>query len=197
LKPPVSCILLAAGLSRRMGTNKLLLPYGGNTVVRFLAGKLLQAGFAEIVAVTGHEREKVEAELATIGIRCVHNERYLSGMHSSIQAGFRALSAPAAGVMICLGDQPALPLQEIRLLIEAFQSKPESFLVYPASGEKRGNPVIISSSLKGEVLSAPDSDRGCSYLFARYPAHAVVMASEACLFDVDEPEQYQRSLRWT
>ncbi|MBT4095373.1 MAG: NTP transferase domain-containing protein, partial [Nitrospinaceae bacterium] len=69
----ISAILLAAGLSSRLGRNKLLASLGGKAAVRRVAEAALASKAAEVVVVTGHEREGVEAALAGLSVTLVHN----------------------------------------------------------------------------------------------------------------------------
>ena len=65
----VGAVLLAAGASSRMGRNKMLLPVDGVPMVRRTAERLLAAGVAPLVVVTGHEAERVHEALAGLPVR--------------------------------------------------------------------------------------------------------------------------------
>ena len=99
----LSAVVLAAGLSRRAAPhNKLLFPFGGDTVVRATVHAFCGAGLGEVLVVTGHQREPVEAALAGLPVRIVfaedfaagHGERYVvDRMHLALAA-----AEPAAAV---------------------------------------------------------------------------------------------------
>jgi molybdenum cofactor cytidylyltransferase len=85
-----SAILLAAGESRRMGgANELPLDFGGEALERRCARTLLAAQLRERVVVTGHEAERVRAELAGLALHIVFNGGYAGGQMSSVHTGFR------------------------------------------------------------------------------------------------------------
>ncbi len=88
----ISAIVLAAGLSRRMGRFKLTLPWGATTVIGQVVATLEAAGVAEIVVVTGNRADEVAAALAGTGAQIVFNPDFATGeMLSSIQAGLRTV----------------------------------------------------------------------------------------------------------
>ena len=192
----VACLLLSAGSSRRMGTNKLSLPLETQTVFETTLGEIEDAPFAEVIVVTGHEAEVIKPLIARGRALHVHNPNYNAGMHSSIRAGLENLPASEGFVAVCLADQPLLKRSDYTRLIEAAKKNPEARLISPTFRGQRGNPVLISLGLKKEILAHPDDDKGCAYLFKSYPDRVVLieMPTDACLIDVDTPEAYQRLL---
>jgi molybdenum cofactor cytidylyltransferase len=107
----ISTILLAAGLSSRMGQPKLLLPWGGTTVLGQVVSTFAAVGIEEIIVVTGGVREQIEGLVAELAkdypVRTVYNPAYARGeMLSSIQAGLSALNSQPRAALIGLGDQP-------------------------------------------------------------------------------------------
>ena len=150
----ISAILLAAGLSSRLGRNKLLLPLGGATAVRRSAEALLASKAAAVVVVTGHEREGVEVALAGLNVRLAHNPDYESGQASSLVAGLRSTGPNIGGYLFALGDQPLIGTGLIDQLIEKFAlSDGKALTAAPLINGRRGNPVLISASLKSALLS--------------------------------------------
>jgi molybdenum cofactor cytidylyltransferase len=90
----IAAILLAAGESKRMGTPKMLLPWGNRTVIEHVVSTFLKAGIEEILVVTGGAREQVEQALETYPVRKLHNPKYATGeMLLSLQRGIRAMPA--------------------------------------------------------------------------------------------------------
>ena len=97
----LNAIVLAAGSSRRMGKNKLLLPYKGRPLLAYVVGNILAAKLGSVIVVTGHEAELIGEALKGLPVKLVHNPRYEEGMTSSIQTGVAA-AADGEGYMICL-----------------------------------------------------------------------------------------------
>src|SRR4051794_12054286 len=116
----IAAVLLAAGLSRRMGTFKPVLPFGGVSVAEACVASLRAAGVGEIVVVVGHRGAEVRAALAHVeGLSFAFNEVEGSEMGVSVARGVEALSEGAEAVLVALVDQPAVPPAEIKRLIEA------------------------------------------------------------------------------
>lgn len=179
------------------GANKLLADFDGRTVLERVASAVARAGFSDIVAVTGHQSSAVEQVLSLFDFRVVRNAAFETGMHSSIRRGLEALPVGASSYFaVCLGDQPFLSIDDYSTLIaaaEAFvaDAPPELPLIYPVIDGERGQPVLIPTSLRAEILAHADDDRGCAYLFASHPSMPVDLSQSAhalAFYDVDTPE---------
>lgn len=188
----LSAIVLAAGLSRRMGgRNKLLLPLGGAPLVVRSVATLLAVPFAEIVVVTGHEAAKVEEALASLPVRFVRNLNYADGQMTSVRVGLEALSKPTRAVMVCLADQPLLTSQDIAAIAAAFFDRPGGSVLVPTFDGVRGNPIVLARESVDEIL-ARGANFGCKH-FVSQNADLVTtapMATRHVLVDLDRPEDY-------
>ncbi len=193
---PFAAVILAAGLSSRYGSNKLLLPFRNSTVIHCVAQTVLRAAVEHTVVVTGHERERIEAALDSLPLRFVHNPRYREGeMSSSIKVGLADLEqTPAVGAFIVPGDQPLLPAWVFRRLREAFLNGCGSMLA-PRYGARRGHPVLLGRAWWPAVRDLPDGVPVRALLHAHPQAVAhLLVSTDAVLLDVDTPEAYQRAL---
>ena len=165
--PKISAVLLAAGLSSRLGRNKLLIPLGGVPTVRRSALALTESGAAEVIAVTGHEATEVEAALDGLGISFVHNPDYETGQATSLTAGLKKAARGADGFLFALGDQPLLEARLIDALIGAFAASGANALAAaPFFRGRRGNPVLFSANIRGE-LEALRGDEGARKILDR------------------------------
>src|SRR3954464_3368614 len=110
--PPerIAGIVLAAGLSSRMGTNKMLLRVGGTSLLRRTIGTALAARLDPLLVVLGHESERALVEISDLPVTPVQNPEYSQGMNTSLRAGARALP-DAAGAVVLLGDMPLVDAQ--------------------------------------------------------------------------------------
>ncbi len=90
----VSAVVLAAGLSARLGGGKMLLDAGGMPLIRRTVENVLAFGPEETIVVTGHRAREVEGVLAGLPLHCVHNPHHTEGQPTSVASGVRALSAP-------------------------------------------------------------------------------------------------------
>jgi molybdenum cofactor cytidylyltransferase len=116
--PDVGGVLLAAGTSSRYGDrNKLLATVDGEPVVARAAAALVEAGLDPVIAVTGHDRERVAAALPD-GAATVHNPAYEDGQASSVRTGVAALRARTAvdAAVVALGDMPFVDPETVRTL---------------------------------------------------------------------------------
>jgi molybdenum cofactor cytidylyltransferase len=183
-------VVLAAGESRRMGTQKLLLPFGNTTVVAAVVRSARASRAGRTLVVLGADRAAVRLELEPSGVEFAVNEDYQLGMLSSVQAGFRALPADAAAAVVMLGDQPFLPSRVIDAVIGAFEEHGRG-IVIPAFQGRRGHPVLIDLKYRGEVLSLDPAD-GLRRLMRAHPGDILeVDAGDAnILRDLDTPEDY-------
>jgi molybdenum cofactor cytidylyltransferase len=194
----LSAIVLAAGMSRRMGPrNKLLLPVDGVPLVRRSVAVVLGYPFVEVVVVTGHEAPLVEAALDGLAARVVHNPRYEEGQMTSVRAGLEACAARAAhatserGVMVCLADQPALTSEDLETVAGAFLARDACPVLVPTFGGARGNPIVLGWSSLESILSR-GGNFGCRQFVAKNADVVTTfeMPNDHVLTDVDRPEDY-------
>lgn len=187
-------VILAAGESRRMGTQKLLLPFGETTVVGAVVGTALASRVDRILAVLGADRDAVRQGLEPLGIDLAVNEDYAKGMLSSVQAGFRALPADAEAAVVMLGDQPFLPTRVVDAVVEAFRRSGRGIVV-PAFQGRRGHPVLVDLKYRDEVLALDPAD-GLRRLMRAHPEDVFEAEVEDAniLRDMDVPEDYAGEL---
>jgi len=140
----LTVIVLAAGMSRRMGPkNKLLLPFQGKTMLETTLDQLRELQDAEIVVVLGHEAVQIQPLLENLEVKVVLNPDYTCGMTSSIQAGVRAAAERSDGFMICLSDMPLIQTVSYRQLADAFLEK-SNYRAEKAAGKAIG--IAITNS---------------------------------------------------
>jgi molybdenum cofactor cytidylyltransferase len=186
----IAAVVLAAGRSTRMGgPNKLLAEIGDKPLVRIAAEQALASRADPVIVVTGHERERVEAALAGLDLRMVHNANYADGLGTSLKAGVAAVPAGADGVIVCLGDMPQVTADLIDRLIAAYDAEKGALVIAPTRNGQRGNPVLWSRRFFTDLM-AITGDVGARNLLAGYGEAVVeVPVSEAGAFvDIDTPD---------
>jgi xanthine dehydrogenase accessory factor len=191
-----SAIVLAAGLSRRMGThNKLLLPMAGQPMIQRVVENVLAAGFVEVVVVLGHEADDVRRALGALRVRQVYNDRFESGQVSSVRAGLGALEQPVDAVMVCLGDQPLLVAGDLIAVQAAYAEHAAGSILVPVRGEQRGNPVVVDWQSVRDTLER-GINFGCRHFMDENPGRVYRWPAPSDHFvrDVDEPGDYQTLL---
>ncbi len=189
-KPKVAALVLAAGQSRRMGErNKLLIEVDGRSMLRHAVEAAMGAGVRETVVVTGHERERVEAALAGLPVRFVHNPDYAGGLSTSLKAGIGALGRKVDGALVLLGDMPRVTAEHLRRLIEAFDPAEGRGIVVPTHLGKRGNPVLWSRAYFARMRDL-QGDVGAKHLIGEHAELVceVEMDTDGVLVDIDTPE---------
>lgn len=191
--PTVSAIVLAGGLSQRMGTtNKLHLPIAGTPLLRHSLEILLAANLGEILVVIGYQQKITRELLDGLDVRTVYNKEYKSGQMSSVHCGLAALQQPCDGVIVALADQPALTVADINFLVEAYLDRTGGEVIVPFYQGSRGNPIIISERCRLDIL-AGKSNFGCRRFIENNPAlvQKVEMSNPAVVIDLDTRKQYR------
>ncbi|MDH5466802.1 MAG: nucleotidyltransferase family protein [Candidatus Aminicenantes bacterium] len=188
-------IILAAGESKRMGEPKMLLPFGGKTIIEAVAESVVSSEANGFLIVLGAEREKIKEKIKDYGIRSVFNPDFQSGMLSSVKCGFKAVPEGTRAVLVVLGDQPRISSGIINQLIEAYK-KTGKGIVLPVFERERGHPVIIDMKYKEEVENLrPDIGlRGTVY---SHPEDIleVEVDTPAVIQDIDYESDYERELK--
>jgi molybdenum cofactor cytidylyltransferase len=188
-------VVLAAGLSRRMGRNKLIAEVSGKTLVRRAAEAALEGGLDPVLVVTGHQPEEIEQALAGLPVQFVHNPAYANGLSTSLKRGIESLPQDRAGAVVLLGDMPDVTPELVARVKAAFEpDKGRSICVATADGE-RGHPVLWGRQFFPELLQL-SGDQGARGLMAAHAGNIVeVVAGDAGpLTDIDTPEALEKYL---
>ena len=190
----ISAILLAAGQSRRMGPQKLLLPFEGQTVIGHIADQVLAAPVERAVVVTAKEGEAIRLTLAGKPLTFVVNPDAAGDMLSSVRCGLQALPAECTAAVVILGDQPTIRAALIADLVQAFHST-RAKIVVPTCRGRRGHPVLFSADYFAEVLTQHDGV-GLRGLLTAHPSDIAELevADAGVLADMDRPGDYEREL---
>ena len=191
----ISAVILAAGESRRMGTqNKLLLQIDSEVLIRKFVKSVCASATDAVLVVLGHEAEKIKAVLQDQALRFVKNTYYEKGMTTSIQSGVNAASIESVCLMICLADLPFAETSDFNRLIEAFTDfrlTERSLIIVPVFQGQRGNPVLFSAEFRDKLLA--HNGEGCKGIVSKYPqsVREVSMENDNLLRDIDTPEDYK------
>ena len=188
----VAGIILAAGMSTRMGQLKQLLPLGGRAAIEWIA-EVVGSRLDEVVVVLGHRAGEIAPVLAAYPVRWVVNADYQTGMLSSVQCAVRAVDIES-DYLICLGDQPRLSGAVVEQVLQARTQMDEGIIIPTANG-KRGHPVLIRNAYRVEILGLP-LDVGLNAVTRGHPedTYELPVAEDAILIDMDTPADYRREL---
>lgn len=193
--PFISGILLAAGLSSRMGEPKQLLPFGESTIVETVVDSMLGAKFDEVIVVVGHRASEIREQLGTRPVSTVFNPNYREGMLTSAQTGIRGLQESDAFALM-LVDQPFITSALIDRVVDAYVQTDKG-IALPSYNYKRGHPVVFHQRYAGEILALGTDSGGVRTLFKKYSddIHYVTVDTDRVLRDIDYREDYERALQ--
>jgi molybdenum cofactor cytidylyltransferase len=189
IAPGVAVLVLAAGRSTRMGSNKLLEVLGGTPIVRHVVMAAKASSAAEVIVVTGNRGDDVRAALDGLDVRFVDNPAFAAGISTSLRAGIASLSATTDAVVVALGDMPEVHAQHIDRLIAAFSPADNRTIVVPTRHGKRGNPVLWARRYFSEMADV-SGDTGAKHLLGLYAEQVadVDLGTDAVLTDIDTPD---------
>jgi molybdenum cofactor cytidylyltransferase len=210
----VSAILLGAGESKRMGVDKLSLPWGRKTVLEHCLKTLLQSKVKEVIVVLNgrmkwvveHPRDQKvnpkgrffnppsKAGFGDAGrVKVVNNPYYRRGMSTSVRRGLQAIDPRSRGILIALGDQPLIKTRTINALIRAFVQR-RGTIVVPSFWGNQGHPVIFHCRYQKELLKLK-GDVGGRSIIEKHPEEVrlVRVRSEGVTKDMDTWKDYERA----
>lgn len=183
-------ILLAAGLSSRMGQTKALLPWKGSSLIQYQIEQMQQAEIEEVIVVLGYEAEKINDTISKHDVKIVINERYQLGKSSSIQKGVSCLYDEFKGIFITAVDQP-VPSFILKKMMKHL-SESQAAAVIPTFEEKRGHPILFHGSLKNDLLHIKEETlglRGVTDKFQNQISYLNVN-DPSVLYNFNRPEDY-------
>ncbi len=195
MTPFIYAMVLAAGLSRRMGAPKQLLSFGNQTVLQSVVDTLLGVDLSGVLVVLGHEAERVQKSLTGRHVFCCLNDAYQTGMFSSVLCGLRHLPPSADAALIVLCDQPQISADVIKSVIDAYKTSQKG-LVIPVWNGKRGHPVLIDLHRYRRVIETLSGEVGLKPLMRGYPEDTLEIGVDdaGILRDIDTPEDYRQEL---
>ena len=193
-EPDIAAVVLAAGLSRRMGQPKMILPWGERTVIGHVVATLQSAGIQFIMVVTGGTVDLVETALVSYQVNTVFNPKYANGdMLFSIQTGIASLPEQVQAALVVLGDQPQIEEKTVRDLLDLYQRK-KALLMAPSFNMRRGHPWLIERSLWPDInnLTPPATMRDFFQQHNKMIRYMEVNTTSV-LSDLDTPEEYEKN----
>ncbi len=178
-------ILLAAGSSRRFGSDKLRARYRGRPMWHHALHALAESpGLAEVLAVV---RPRFRTGPLPPRCRLVINPEHEQGMGASLRMGAAAAPADTTGYLVALADMPHLTPGRIAALLDAWNGATHGIVV-PVYEGRRGHPVIFGSAFREDLLGCFGDVGGRDVLRAHPEAVVECDTTDAAVvFDVDLP----------
>jgi molybdenum cofactor cytidylyltransferase len=190
----ICAMVLAAGRSRRMGTQKLLLPLEGRPVIVRVVDELLRSPADRVFVVVGEEGKPILEALAGRPVQFVTNLLPEGDMLSSVRCGLTAMPGDCAAALVALGDQPGISADVVAGLVRSFRSGDRGIVV-PTHKGRRGHPLLFAMRYREKILTGYE-DRGLRGLLDAHPQDVleVEVSAPGILEDLDVPEDYRRAI---
>lgn len=186
-------IILAAGSSTRMGSQKMLLPFGRSTILETVIHNIHLSSVDSILVVLGANQEDILEVIKDLPVEVCINKDHLSGMLSSVICGFNALPENTGTALVFLGDQPGISPKVTDRVIEAYNQSLHG-IVIPITNHRRGHPLLVDIKYKREI-SRLDLEKGLRSLMHQFPEDVleVEVDDAGILTDIDTPEDYLKA----
>lgn len=207
IKPTqVAGVILAAGLSTRLGRPKQLLVAHGRMLLAHVVQNVLDSGLHPVILVLGHLSEQILSALSSpVGLPAesldrliiVFNSEYACGQASSLQAGLRAVPSDVSAVMFIMGDQAGIRSEVLQKIMAAGNDRHHPVVVRPCYQGRPGGPMLWTSTLFPGLMSL-SGDAGGRTLIEQLPYGTVIdldLAADDEPWDVDTESDFQRWLK--
>lgn len=179
--------VLAAGASRRMGTPKQLLPWGGGTLLGHAAAAVCGSRCARVVVIVGHRSDAMRLAIPGTDAEIVVNPDWEEGIASSVRVAVRVASDHAMdGVLLSVCDQPSISPAVLDALLDRFEREPDRVVASAYAGTV-GVPAVFGARWYPQLL-ALTGDAGARRVLRDHPADVTAVPWEDGAEDVDNPE---------
>lgn len=194
----IAGVVLAAGMSKRMGQNKLLLPLGGRPLLAHALAAMTESEVDEVVCVLGYEAERVKSVLAKEDlprdVRWVVNEAFETGRASSIRTALACLPEGCEGVVFLPGDVPGVTAEDVDAVVSAFRRTGAPIAAATREDGSRSHPILFEKELFPRLSTLQGDTGGQSILAELWESTAKVPRPQRHMEDVDTDEDYRRAL---
>ena len=149
----VACFILAAGMSKRMGSeNKLLKKYKNKIIINQTLKNHSESKLEKLNIIIGHDKESLKDTLKNFQIGVIENDNYMSGMLSSIKRINDYIDNEVTGIMISLADMPLVSSKVINSILDTFLLHDEEKICIPEFNGRLGNPIIIPLEIYKKII---------------------------------------------
>ena len=187
----VGAVVVAAGMSSRMGDFKPMLNIGSISIAQRVVATLQQGGAARVVMVTGYNADALEHHLSKSGVIFLRNERYrTTQMFDSARIGLEYLQGKCDQVLFTPVDIPLFTARTVEQLLASGAK-----LACPVCDGQRGHPILMSGAVIEKVLSDSGAG-GLQGALSRcgVPETLVEVQDSGVLHDADTPEDFRALL---
>jgi molybdenum cofactor cytidylyltransferase len=190
----IAVLILAAGMSSRMGQLKALLPIAGETVIERLVS-VFRENNVQVFILTGYRGHDIAQALKNREVTFVKNPKYELGMFTSVQEGVRALQPAIEAFFMIPVDIPLVKSETIKSLINEYNQNLGK-IIYPVFGGRRGHPPLIPGNLV-PVIVQWSKDGNLRDVLNSYSnlAFEVEVNDKGILIDIDTLDDYESLLK--
>lgn len=189
----IPIILLAAGVSSRMGNPKQLLPWGEQTLIEHQIQMLMQAG-KSVIVVLGAYADLIFPVIQKYPVIVVVNENWKSGMASSVACGIKEierLELTAEAVLITLVDQPLIPFIQFESILNAFEEGHQQIIASTSAEGWQGVPALFDRCYFTELQNL-QGEKGAKTIIQQYPDKVRLLLCNEIIKDIDTLESYSK-----
>lgn len=192
MKSSLGAIILAAGLSSRMGSLKALLKIDGETMISRVVGLMEAVGASPIVVVVGYRQEDIRRQLEGRSVTFVYNEKYAeSQMMDSMILGFDEVQDKCERVLITPVDVPVVVPDTVKLLLNS-----DGGFVRPVFGGKAGHPVLLKTELIPKIKEYSNEGLNKAILNSGIGYTDIAVPDEGVLMESNTPEEFEKILEF-
>ncbi len=183
-------IILAAGMSSRMGKTKQLLPYKHTTLLGWTVEQVINISNTEVICVTGANQQEVEESISEQDLTFVYNAQYKEGLSSSIRAGINYITSKNfEKVLIILADQPFVTKNYLKDIISKSNDYPDK-IIASNYGKRIGVPALFPQKYYQHLITI-SGDKGAKELLNKF-SDTIFKMPEVNLIDIDTQEEYKQ-----
>lgn len=185
-------VLLAAGMSNRLGRPKQLLTYQGDYLLNHAIKVAEKIKEAVTVVIIGAEAESLLNEIKDFNVKVVVNQQFREGMASSIRCGVQYIQHhynEIENIIMMVCDQPYVNTAHLLKLIACHRST-EAKIVASTYNERKGVPALFNKQVFPELLTL-EGDVGAKELIKKYDSEAATVFLPLGEIDIDTEENYK------
>ena len=192
---PITSILLAAGVSSRMGSIKALLPWENKTLIEWQIEKIKESGIEEIIVVLGSKAEEIQNKIKNLDISIVLNPDYEKGKTTTIKKGLSGVKNPESDIMLLAVDQPRHGWILKKVIDDHIRNK--SLISCPINKGSKGHPIIFQNKLRKELFEIEEKFQGIRKITTKYSGsvNTIEVDSDTVNIDINTPEEYQEAIK--
>ena len=191
----IDCFILAAGMSKRMGSeNKLLKKIKNNIILNQTLINHTESKINNINLILGYQKDIILKYIDQKKISIIENNNFKSGMLSSILKINENISNKTKGILISLADMPFVTSEDINKLIKIFNENNQKIICIPENKGKLGNPLLLPKEIYKDLIkdiSKLSNDKGLKKLILDKKYNYIrVSLSEGVTKDFDTIEDF-------